>query len=256
MGFHLSAQFVRYAIVGVLGVFIGGAGGVFAAALIPDANGVIHGCYDNKTGALRVVDSAANCSKNQVPIEWNQRGVAGATGATGPTGATGATGRGVTSLNDLNGLPCGTTNSGTTRVVYGSGGAVSLFCDGLGDTTPPTVTDAHVLNNVGTTDFAEPDDAFSLTFSEEMNGNTAGTINVQDQDGTTATIRCTVDAACTWNAALTTLTVTLTSSLSNDAGTTPGLQIPMNVTAFGDFTDTAGNAPDVLGSEDRFIDYE
>ena len=89
-----------------------------------------------------------------------------------------------------------------------------------------------------------------------MNGNTAGTINVVDQDGTTATVRCSIDAACTWNTARTTLTVTLTSPLSNDAGTTPGLQIPMLVTAFGNLTDTAGNAPDVLGSQDRLIDYE
>jgi hypothetical protein len=39
-------------------------------------------------------------------------------------------------------------------------------------------------------------------------------------------------------------------------GTTPGLQIPFNITALTLITDVAGNPPNVLGSSDRLVDYE
>jgi hypothetical protein len=69
---------------------------ILAAGLaIPDAGGVIHGCYD-KSGALRVIDSAtASCSTKETALNWNQtgpQGPAGPIGATGPAGATGAQG--------------------------------------------------------------------------------------------------------------------------------------------------------------------
>jgi hypothetical protein len=77
-------------------------GTVVAVAAIPDAGGVIHGCYASKDGALRVIDtSAGSCSKKETAISWSQAGPpgpAGAPGATGPagpagpSGATGATG--------------------------------------------------------------------------------------------------------------------------------------------------------------------
>jgi hypothetical protein len=93
------------------------------------------------------------------------------------------------------------------------GTASVTFTTGAADFTPPTIIDARMVNNVGSTNFAEAGDAFSLTFSEKMNGSTTGTISVQDQDGTTATIQCSAvagaeQAACTWNAAVTTVTVT------------------------------------------------
>lgn len=64
------------------------AGGI-AYATIPDAHGVIHGCY-SKTGALRVVDAPTqSCAKNETALDWN---TAGPTGTQGPTGATGPSG--------------------------------------------------------------------------------------------------------------------------------------------------------------------
>jgi hypothetical protein len=61
-------------------------GGV-AYAAIPDSSGVIHGCYLNKIGVLRVIDSEAGqkCSSFETPLNWNQ------TGPPGPAGANGAT---------------------------------------------------------------------------------------------------------------------------------------------------------------------
>jgi len=500
MGIHLSGRFVRYAIVGVLGILIGGSGGIFASALIPGSDGVIHGCYTRATGILRVVGDPSECRGSEAAISWNQIGPQGPTGATGatgapgangqngatgPTGATGPAGPGVSSLNSLNGIPCGTDGTGTTRIVY-SAGTVAIFCDpaavggppvytgvsvggnvaavtfnkpvcralffnpaswqvtsngfidpALGDTipicdvladngvasasvilqnaptpgslvavtltatghlelrdaagdiasgpqtrtatagapetvppalvsaagdvgstivrltfseavwcnvflpfdyilsdnnpattdpivvgmgftdpcgntqlsahktfalqlnaplpgsttftvtllpqpgeirdlagnslpnpstttfttpapdfTPPTLTDARIANNLGNTDFGDVGDAFTVTFSEMMNGTTSGLIGLQDQDGSTATVLCGSNASCTWNLASDTVTVIVTNPMPSQGGTTPGEQIPMNVVFMLGFTDVAGNAPNVLGSADRLIDYE
>ena len=53
-------------------------------ASIPDASGVIQGCYSaNGSKAtngtpLNIIDSASSCSKGQTAISWNQRGITGA----------------------------------------------------------------------------------------------------------------------------------------------------------------------------------
>ena len=62
-------------------------GGV-AWASIPDATGVIHGCYNKSGGALRVIDTAIStqkCTSTQVPLSWSQKGPPG---PPGPAGAT------------------------------------------------------------------------------------------------------------------------------------------------------------------------
>ena len=134
----------------------------------------------------------------------------------------------------------------------------TTFVTGAADFTPPTMVDARLTNNAGpSSDFVEAGDAFSVTFSEKMNA-AASTISIQDQDGTTATITCGTNATCSWNTSTTTtvLTVTMTSALTPSSGTTPGMQIPFNITAFTGVTDTSGNPPNVLGSSDRLVDYE
>jgi hypothetical protein len=144
-----------------------------------------------------------------------------------------------------------------------SGGTVT-FTTGAGDFTPPTMVDARMAFNAASSLFQDAGDSFTLTFSEEMNGATDGTIDIQDQDGTTGTITCSAVAAanqasCSWNTAVTVLTVTLTGTLGViDAGTTPGQAIPFNITAFTGITDTAtpGNPPNVQGSSDRLVDFE
>jgi hypothetical protein len=65
-----------------------GAG--IAYASIPDSGGVIHGCYANKDGSLRVIDTGSGgaCdSKKETLLNWNQKGPTGARGPTGPAGA-------------------------------------------------------------------------------------------------------------------------------------------------------------------------
>ena len=132
----------------------------------------------------------------------------------------------------------------------------TVFYTGDPDFTPPTLTDARIANNLGNTDFGDVGDAFTVTFSERMNGTTTGLIGLQDQDGSTATVLCGSNASCTWNLASETVIVTVTNPMPTQGGTTPGQQIPMNVVFLLGFTDVAGNAPNVLGSADRLIDYE
>jgi hypothetical protein len=68
------------------------AGGV-AYATIPDANGVIHGCYAKSGGGLRVIDDGViNCAKSETSLNWNVRGVTGAQGPQGAEGPQGPTG--------------------------------------------------------------------------------------------------------------------------------------------------------------------
>jgi hypothetical protein len=131
------------------------------------------------------------------------------------------------------------------------------FATGAGDFTPPTLIDARAVNNVASSDFADTGDSFSMTFSETMSSFPTG-INIQDEDGTVLSVNCgpAMAASCDWNSATTTVTVTLMQSVVGSGGSTPGLQLPANVTSLVGFSDLQGNAPSVLGSADRLIDFE
>ena len=128
------------------------------------------------------------------------------------------------------------------------------------------MVDARMSANVGTSDFTEAGDAFTLTFSETMTDtDEVGTLTAQDQDGTVLTLDCaTASVTCAWNTAKTTVTVTLVvntaapTAPAPGAGNTPGMQIPFNITTLTgtSFTDTQGNAVNVLGSSDRLVDFE
>lgn len=142
------------------------------------------------------------------------------------------------------------------------------FVSGAADFTPPTLTDARVTNNLGTTDWGfnntggtEIGDSFSITFSETMSGTasttTTGSMQAQDQDGTVITFTCGTNVTCTWNSTVTGLSVVVTGTITTSGvGATPGMQIPFNITTMNGFTDLQGNVPNVLGSSDRLVDYE
>ena len=61
------------------------AGGV-AFATVPSTGGVINGCYGQRTGIVRVIDTeaGAQCMAFEVPISWNQKGEKGDQGLQGP----------------------------------------------------------------------------------------------------------------------------------------------------------------------------
>jgi hypothetical protein len=68
----------------VLAVIAAGlAAGGIAYASVPDASGVIHGCYQKVNGQLRVIDSSTdNCGPSEVALNWNQTGPQGPSGVT------------------------------------------------------------------------------------------------------------------------------------------------------------------------------
>jgi hypothetical protein len=59
-------------------------------AMIPDAGGVIHGCYANN-GQLRVIDESGGetCKSNETALFWNQTGPQGPQGTPGQQGPQG-----------------------------------------------------------------------------------------------------------------------------------------------------------------------
>ena len=74
------------------GLSLAAAGTAYAA--IPDANGVIRGCYNVLTGSARIVDGNS-CGLLEKAISWQQtgpRGPAGVPGAQGPVGPQGPAG--------------------------------------------------------------------------------------------------------------------------------------------------------------------
>jgi type VI secretion system Hcp family effector len=119
-------------------VTLGAAAAAVAASLVP-ANGVINACYDNRSGAMRLLaTSGDSCHKGESGVSWNQQGPigpAGATGASGPAGTSGKDGRdglagvqgpaGATGAQGVQGPqgvqgaqgPAGETGSGTGGVV-------------------------------------------------------------------------------------------------------------------------------------------
>jgi hypothetical protein len=61
--------------------------GTVAFAVIPDAGGVIHGCRNKDTGALRVINyPTQRCSASETGLPWNQVGPVGPAGPAGVSG--------------------------------------------------------------------------------------------------------------------------------------------------------------------------
>jgi hypothetical protein len=80
---HISKKFLAGAVV-ALALITASA----AYAAIPDAGGVIHGCYNKTSGQLRVTDTATNtpsaCTNKENALNWNQQGPSAA-GAGAPS---------------------------------------------------------------------------------------------------------------------------------------------------------------------------
>jgi hypothetical protein len=71
----------------VVGLILVGVGSVAAQS----SSAVINGCYDQKTGVLRYLQSGS-CNNKENPISWNQVGPQGAPGPQGEKGDTGPVG--------------------------------------------------------------------------------------------------------------------------------------------------------------------
>ena len=71
---------------------ISAAAFAIAHATIPDGNGVIHGCYRNSDGSLRVVNDPTSCKRDETALSWSQTGPQGPQGPVGPPGPQGLQG--------------------------------------------------------------------------------------------------------------------------------------------------------------------
>jgi collagen triple helix repeat protein len=122
----------------LIALTVGGAIFGIAAAVqadIPDG-GVIHACYKQVNGQLRVIDTSqgGTCLASENALSWNQTGPTGATGArgaTGPTGAKGATGaKGSTGPTGPKGATGATGPTGPTGPKGPTGLGIGGACTG------------------------------------------------------------------------------------------------------------------------------
>jgi hypothetical protein len=137
---HARRNVVAYlALVAALGA----AGGV-AYSSIPDAQGVIHGCYDDTTGALRVIDTDGSgvCRGGETALDWNQQGQPGPTGPTGHTGVPGPEGppgAALTYGKSASG-PVALPSPGQVKTIATlsvPGGSYAIFAKAVGSLTVP-----------------------------------------------------------------------------------------------------------------------
>jgi hypothetical protein len=115
---------------------LAGASGI-ALATIPGSTGVINGCYEKRTGLLRVIDveppASKKCTIYETPISWNQKGQDGAPGLPGADGKDGQDGVGVTSEP----LAAGDSNCANGGSKFTAANGVTYSCNGLTTTSLP-----------------------------------------------------------------------------------------------------------------------
>jgi hypothetical protein len=131
---HARRNLVAYV---ALVVALGAAGGV-AYSSIPDPQGVIHGCYSNTDGTLRVIDSAGDvCRGVETALDWNQQGQPGPTGHTGLPGPPGVALTYAKSASGPVALPApGQLKTIATLTV--PGGSYAVFAKAMGGLKVPT----------------------------------------------------------------------------------------------------------------------
>jgi hypothetical protein len=87
-------SYVRRHHVALLALFVALGGTSFAAVkTIVGRDGVIHGCFKNRGGTLRVLPASRRCAHGESTIAWNRDGRPGVPGIQGPTGPQGEVGQ-------------------------------------------------------------------------------------------------------------------------------------------------------------------
>jgi hypothetical protein len=95
----------RSVLAGLLGASLL-VGAAQAAGAIPGPDGVIHGCYRDTTGKLRVIAAGETCDRNETPLPWNQAGAPGPKGDKGDKGDRGDAGpAGLPGLSEYQTIP-------------------------------------------------------------------------------------------------------------------------------------------------------
>jgi Lamin Tail Domain/Collagen triple helix repeat (20 copies) len=149
---------------------------------------VITACATDGTGRLRVISNGGSCRSHEHRLSWNVRGPQGAPGPAGPAGAQGErgpqgetgpqgapgepgaagpagpagppgpqgergpqgeNGRGLTSFDELAGLPCTAGgHSGTVSISYGTGNEATIVCSVSGGGSPAGVRVNEVMTGM------------------------------------------------------------------------------------------------------------
>ena len=134
---HARRNVVAYL---ALGVALGAVGGV-AYSSIPDAQGVIHGCYADGRGVLRVIDTAGSgaCETGETALDWNQQGQPGLNGHPGAPGPQGPPGAALTYGKSRPG-PVALPSPGQVKTIATlsvPGGSYAIFAKAVGSMTVP-----------------------------------------------------------------------------------------------------------------------
>lgn len=82
----------KYLVAGGVAVALLAVSIATGAVRIPGPGGVIHACYEDKGGEVRLVGANLKCRRGESKLTWNQRGRAGPAGPAGPIGRAGADG--------------------------------------------------------------------------------------------------------------------------------------------------------------------
>ncbi len=139
-------------VAGAATLMLAGGTAVATAAVMSSASpvsgsGVIDGCWTNAAinGSHVIVlqDQGTSCPRGTTAISWNESGPsgpagpagpagptgpAGAAGPAGPAGPTGPAGPAISSLDQLNGIPCN-SGTGTVSLTYNADNSVTISCN-------------------------------------------------------------------------------------------------------------------------------
>jgi len=89
----IKKRLIASLVVGLLVMGLVAAGIAAVAVGIPNSDGIISSCYDQK-GNLRVVTDPSQCTARETALLWHQAGQAGPAGPAGPIGPQGPQGIG------------------------------------------------------------------------------------------------------------------------------------------------------------------
>ncbi|MGH3047934.1 MAG: lamin tail domain-containing protein [Gaiellaceae bacterium] len=131
----------------------GAAAAAWAALALAGANAeadsVIQACRHPNGGWVRIVSSEGACRPREQALSWNVQGPKGDPGPAGPPGPKGDPGQGLTTLGDLEGIPCTTDGGGRGRVELDfAGDDTVLFRCVPADGPPPEPESKLVINEV------------------------------------------------------------------------------------------------------------
>ncbi len=158
-------------VVASVGAAAIGSGSSIAFAGSSSAGPVIQGCYNERTGILRI---AKTCKRDEATIDWNEIGPTGRRGPTGATGASGAAGTtGATGPTGATGATRATGPTGATGATGDSGPAGPVGATGDTGATGP----AGPAGATGATGATGPAGATGAKGATGVNAYTTTTTN-------------------------------------------------------------------------------